>query len=343
MTKGTKAVVSAMLVYFDEPQVILLEQKDDHKIISVAINKERYEFPFLGAEINEKQWERYCDGSVDLRYLFLFPQWKKWYIFDLRESENKQVTIYRAQEEDYKNEELLPVHGFFSKDHTEPDLDRPTIRLEPQKFSIDGSWDLSEFSQFYNKFTNLYSFFLSLRKFENKDTRLDLKKRIREAFAEHPLKGGSSYVNLYGDLFTVQERRDRLSVQSIRYASPGHVAINGRSDVFGNIAQSLSKLETSYDSIKSKYGDIYKYLQKNKLLKAEKDRFDTEGPIAEYLYDQCEDFADLLAFSELELMHGLTGKNSLLTAKVLLSYFRRLDKYYMFFAEGRVTTQAEGN
>jgi hypothetical protein len=32
----------------------------------------------------------------------------------------------------------------------------------------------------------------------------------------------------------------------------------------------------------------------------------------------------------------LTGQNALLTAKVLLSYHRRLERYHLFFVEGRV-------
>lgn len=339
--KTTTATISTILVYFDEPQVMLLEQKDDHKIISVAIDKDGYDFPFLGAEINEKQWERYCDGSVDLRYLFLLPRWKRWHIFDLGEAQNNQVKISRAEETDYKNDTFLPVHGFFSRDHTESDLGKRVVRVEPQEFEIDGAWDLPEFSQFYGKVTDLYSFFLSLKKFDEKNIRLEVKRSIREAFAEHPLRGGSSYGHLYDDLLASQERQDRLSVKSIQYASPGHVAINGRSDVFEDIAHSLSKFEADYDSIKSKYNEIHNYLQKSKLLRADKDRFDTKSATADYLYLQCNDFARLLGFSKLNLIHTLTGHHALLTSKVLLSYYRRLDKYYMFFAEGRVTTRVK--
>ena len=119
--KSIAATMVRMLVYFDEPQVVLLEYKDDHKIIAVGIDKKGYEFAFLGAEINEKQWERYYEGSVDLRYLFLLPRWKRWYIFDLGKAVNKKVTIFRAEEDDYKSESFLPTHGFFSRDHTEPD------------------------------------------------------------------------------------------------------------------------------------------------------------------------------------------------------------------------------
>lgn len=332
------AVMVATLAYYDEPQVILLKRSDDKIVIAVAIDKEGPQHPFLGAEINNSQWERYKNGSTDLRYLFLFPKWKKWYTFDLADIDDNEIPISLAEEGDYKNEDFLPSHGFFFRDHTEQYEEEETLTLSTQDFDIDGAWDLPDFSVFYGNFTDLYSFFLSLLKFTSDNIRLDLKKRIREAYFGHPMKGGFSYVNLYNDLLTVQEKTERLSVQSIEYASPGYVSVAGKDEIFRQIADSLTDLESNYESAKSKYKDIHGYLRENSLLKADKEKFDPDTAVAKFLYSQCEEFSKILGFSQLELVHRLTSKNSLLTAKVLLSYFRRLERYYMFFAEGRVNT-----
>ena len=85
--KENSAKFVSLLVYLDERQVVMLDHGDDAKIIGVAIEKEGYEFPFLGAEISFSQWERYNRQFVDLRYLFLVPKWKRWYLFDLADQD----------------------------------------------------------------------------------------------------------------------------------------------------------------------------------------------------------------------------------------------------------------
>src|SRR5271155_3723202 len=93
------------LVYLDEPQVILLEHGNDAKIISVAIEKEGYDYPFLGAEISNSQWIRYIRQFVDLRYLFLAPKWRRLYIFDLmKQDKDGYIPLEIAGADVAKNE-----------------------------------------------------------------------------------------------------------------------------------------------------------------------------------------------------------------------------------------------
>ena len=314
----------------------------DRKVVAVAIDGEADSTPFFGAEINNKQWERYLRGAADLRYLFLFPHAKRWYHFDLSDIKGETVLLSEAPTDDHKNEEFLPSAGFFSRDHTEDLKSQDSYQLNSYEFGIDGAWELSDFSKFYGKFSDLYSFYLSLRKYVSDATGLPEKRVIRKAFIDHPLKGGSSYVNLYHDLFSAQGR-DRLSVQSIQYASPGHVAVSGRKDTFEEIFSSLSTMMNQYDEISTQYKYLHSYLSDAKLLKPDEDKFDPDGPVADFIYGQTNDLAQKMGFEKIELIHELTNQNSLLTAKVLLSHYRRLQAYYMFFAEGRVSAPPEAD
>jgi hypothetical protein len=72
-----------VLEYMDGPQAVLLERSAESKIVAVAIEKHGYRYPFFGAEVSSEQWERYRSGFLDLRYLFMYPRLKSWYIFDL--------------------------------------------------------------------------------------------------------------------------------------------------------------------------------------------------------------------------------------------------------------------
>lgn len=328
------------LVYVDEPQVILLERDADAKVIAVAIDKAGYRYPFLGAEISASQWDRYRRGFLDLRYLFLYPRWRRWYLFDLAEATNGLVPLRFAEPVDYRNEAYLPEAGFFSRDHTEFADDAASSQLEIQTYAIDGSWDLPDFSQFYSKVTDLYSFFLSLSEYVSPTGRLDLKKAIGEAFRGHPLRGGSSYINLYNDLYDAQDIDDRLIVKRIQYASPGRVDVDGRADIFEMINLSLDLFAANYNSIKTEYLEIHKYLHNSHLLKRDAVRIELESGISKFILNKSKEFASIMHLDQLDLIYKLTDKNPLSTIKILLSFYRRMERYYLFFAEGRVKEHA---
>jgi hypothetical protein len=54
------------------------------------------------------------------------------------------------------------------------------------------------------------------------------------------------------------------------------------------------------------------------------------------LQSQATALGELMKINDLDLIYQLTNQNALVFAKVLLAHGRRLDRYFMFFAEGRV-------
>jgi hypothetical protein len=220
-----------VLEYMDGPQAVLLEKSLDAKIVGVAIHDDSMQYPFFGAEISRDQWERYKRGFVDFRFLFMFPKYKSWYKFDLMPGPKDRIALKEVQKDEHADENYVPDSSFFSYDHSEPIL-TTAGGLAIQSYNTDGIWDFPDFSQFYNKVTDLYVFFLSLNKYDLPDTRIDLKKKIHDAFAGQPFRGGSSYVNLYNGLLSVQEIRDKLAIGQLRYSSPGIIDVRGQFEVF---------------------------------------------------------------------------------------------------------------
>src|SRR6202166_3911526 len=86
-------------------------------------------------------------------------------------------------------ENYIPEAGFFAYNHSEKIKEDENKELATQKYLTDGIWDLPDFTNFYNKLTDLYAFFLSLKKYVADDTPFDIKKRIKESFQEQPLRG----------------------------------------------------------------------------------------------------------------------------------------------------------
>jgi hypothetical protein len=335
--KEGSAKYFSTLVYLDEPQVVMLDHGYDAKIIGVAIEKEGYDYPFLGAEISFNQWLRYTRKFVDLRYLFLVPKWKRWYFFDLgKQDEHDNIPLERADEADAKNEKYLPSHGFWARSHTEDDpVFETATELETQTFDIDGTWDPLDISQFFARINDLYSFFLGIWKFLSKNTTHEQKRALVEAFNDNTLHSGFNYVNFYGDLKGLVGFNERLAMPAIVKRSPGYVNVEGKPAVLAQIAAALEVYDTKQETLKSQYNDLHNYLSRMKLLKKRDDRLERNDPISKQIREKNVEFARTLHV-DLQAIDLLTGHNALLGAKILLSHHRRLERYHLFFVEGRV-------
>ena len=335
--KEPKAKFVGTLVYLDEPQVVFLDHGADAKIIGVAIDREGMTHGFLGAEISFHQWERYKRQFVDLRYLFLLPRWKRWFLFDLAEIDlDRMVPVTRATEDVYKNEDYLPSHHFFAREHTAQIDEIVVSTLKTETYYIDGTWDPADLSLFFGRINDLYSFFLGLKKFVSAKTTLDQKRGLVEAFTDNSLHSGFNYVNLFGDLKGLVGFDERLAMGAIQKASPGFVEIEGQVETLGEVTAAFANYSDNSEELKDKYNELHSYLSRGKLLTKNPARFDPKGPVAKFIREKAEEFS-----AHLEVDYGtldkLTGGDSLKAAKILLSFHRRLERYQLFFAEGRVT------
>jgi hypothetical protein len=341
--KEKSAKYVSTLVYLDEPQVVLLDHGNDAKIIGVAIEKQDYDYPFLGAEISFSQWERYNRLFVDLRYLFLLPKWKRWYLFDLADQgDDDKIPLERAKAEDFKNEKYLPTHGFWARAHTEDDpVFEASAEVTSRIFSIDGTWDPPDISQFFGRINDLYSFFLGIGKFLSTDTTQQQKRALVEAFTDNTLHSGFNYVNFYGDLKGLVGFNERLAMPAIVKQSPGFVNVTGMTETLNQVNDALATYSAEQETLKSQYNDLYNYLSRMKLLKKGGDRIDKGDAISEHIKGLNTTFARNLGVN-LAAINRLTGQNALSAAKILLSHHRRLERYHLFFVEGRVKLDGSG-
>ena len=79
---------------------------------------------------------------------------------------------------------------------------------------------------------------------------------------------------------------------------------------------------------------LRKFLSKSKLLKAGNiDKLEKNDPIFKFIREHNKTLSKSLGV-DVEPIDKLTG-NDLTTAKILLAHYRRLERYHMFFVEGR--------
>lgn len=322
-------------VYADEPQVILLERTKDAKVIAVAIDRGGMTYPFLGAEISASQLERYQHEYVDLRYLFTMPYYNHWYLFDLASMDKakQRIPLVDAEKEDYQNQDYLPSPQFFARNHTEPEHLPVLSTARIQKHLLDGNWEATDYARFFGQCSNLYSFFLGLMKLKSKATSLGQRDNLRKAFTEYPFRGGSSYVNFYKDLRDSLGFHERLAMGGLRKESPGYVDMTGDAGALGQMVDAMKHFASNFEDLESQYQFLHSYLSKLDFLSVTFSNYKISTGTEQSIEQYTRKLADELGL-EYDELYELTG-NSLSTAKIVLSHYRRLDRYFLFFAEGR--------
>ena len=324
------------LIFYDEPQLMLLSTEGDSLLIALAIEDDILQDPYLAAEISKDQYGEYLAERFDLRYLFTNPYFKAWYFFEGTQSNNGWYPLYRVTGPEHLKPSVWPGHGLFARDHTEDTQEYSVAYQANETFDIDGSWDFPEFGKFYGQYTDLYVVVHSAEIFANDNEPHVRKRQLQEAFLK-PWRGGGSYVSFYDSLFYAQERQDRLRVGAIKYASPGYVDIKGNPKAFAEMRLLIESYSANSAALTKEYKDLYQFLAGLKLLKVPPEKFDRTSDLAGEVGERARNFAAQYRVFSYETFFEMSGRDHLVTAKVLLSIHRRIEKLYQFFRQGRVS------
>src|SRR5690606_7887859 len=151
----------------DEPQVLAL-QSGKTMILAVAIpDSDEASAMFLATSVRPKHWEEYLDSSVDLRFLFTYPRNRTLYYFNLMAMTEAMVVVMTPFEGS-PPEEHLPLPRIFATDHT-TEFERPVRASGSEILVIDGDWEMPEFGQFYQKYSDIYAFTASTANYVRPD------------------------------------------------------------------------------------------------------------------------------------------------------------------------------
>jgi len=323
----------ATLVYADEPQVIHLMSKTV-PMVAVAVPSDDPDVSlFMATTASRSNWNEYMNGSSDLRYLFTYPATRSIYTFDLRQLKNNKVLMEPFEEP--IPEAFLPAPHFFSRHHTE-EFDRAPVLAQTESLFVDGDWELQEFGSFYQRYSDVYAFLVALMNWNDPTVGIETKGKIKEAFAGKPFEGGSSYLHFFADLFGSLRRGERLGLEKVAYASPGHVDVNGRQDAFDQVEASLKHFLVQHAALKKEYDEFRAYLSQAGYLKMSGHNFPANDPAAPAIKARAAKFAANLGLGDFNELFELAEGNALVAAKITLSYYRRLQQSAEFFAQGRV-------
>jgi hypothetical protein len=322
------------LVFYDEPQLVLLKSDNDTDVIAVAVNKDGMDYPFFACEVRPKTFGRYLAGKADLHYLFEDAIRDKYYFLDLRDADDEIIPLIPAAAEEAKDPLYRPLPGAFSRSHTFLYGIRPRAGTA-KVFKIDGNWSASDFARFHGKISNLYAMIVVLNNMDTPQAE-DEKGYIKESIQKRFWAGGGSYLGFYDDLFDHVQSLKPLEVDRIQYASPGEIALSGDSDAFSDIDRIIEQFESNHRALHDMYNGLHRILAREKLLRPQgKTRF-SNPQISRSTRRETTEFATAMKIEKIDEIYEACDRNSAIFCKVILSIYRRANEIYMFHAEGRV-------
>jgi hypothetical protein len=331
---GRRAKFEAMLVFLDEPQVMTLKYGNT-RVIAVAVPDDDPDKDlFYATSVSRRDWNKYLNESVDLRYLFTYPDQRNAFTFNLNKMEDGEVYLHRYTEK--APEKYLPSPRFFASNHTE-DFDHVEKPEDTTTLYVDGEWELVEFGHFNQRYSDVYAYLVTMERWGDPKTSLQVKQQIRRPFMERPFQGGFSYVHLFSNLNDNVPPSEQVSLDKIKYASPGHVDLLGKKEAFRGVHDVISNFIKNRSEIVRQYNTLYNYLSQNKYLKMSGESYGNNNPIDHFINHEAQKLYELMLAGDFSIIQTLTDRNALVSAKIVLSFYRRLAELAAFFLEGRAS------
>jgi hypothetical protein len=129
--------------------------------------------------------------------------------------------------------------------------------------AIDRNWSLEDLYRFPRAYEQVYFLLYSLyEELEEQDF-----ERITWIFSIFPWQGGYSAVSFYNQLKFIVPKRDRPTIASIRYASPGWIELVLVVAIAYQIERIVKSTAASIETLNALYGKIIKGMQDRKLMR----------------------------------------------------------------------------
>jgi hypothetical protein len=334
--KTLQATLIQVLFRYEKPEVILLESSNLKYTLAIrSADLESSGSTYVGGTMSARRLRDYANGKCDLRYAIAHANLRKFWKFELLDG-IKSVTMKQIKRSDHELIESLPEPQFFARDHSEIDVVKKYIPDTVEQFDIDGGWDLGEFSQFYGQIEDIYYIVSDIERYDDLNISNDEKNVITDAF-DRSWDGGGSYVAFYKKVANDNDYHAPLRVSGIQYNSPGHVKIHAKSEIFNSLLGILQYYSKNEKIARKSYHSLSNLMTFNKLKKKNVIKPFISAELKDQLTGRCKDLEDHLPGISFDALMAMTKGDLIVSAKVLSSIFRRVEKLYKYFDEGRVS------
>ena len=208
------------------------------------------------------------------------------------------------------------------------------------KVLLDQKWDLEDLYIFPHTYAQVYYMNYALYPHENEA----LNNHIYYAFSKYPWQGGYSAVNFYNRLKYMIPKKQRPTIISIQYASPGWIALSLVPVIAYGVAKTVKVITSSVRDVNQTYNEIQRGLSERKLLRLrveekeidlETKRIELEERHQEFIKKSAENMAEMMGFNSIEGIDAKTGSR-LKSLKILSSYYRRIRVLTEFQSKGKI-------
>ena len=331
-----EAKVLQILDWYEEPELILLEAPKFEYILAVRSGDlSDPKNVYVGGGMSIKRLRDYANGKCDLRYAIDHANLRRYWTFQFKHGA-ECVEIEKIKKSDPRVQKSIPDVGLFADDHEDIDIAKAYVPNTVEKFDVDGGWELGEFSNFYSQIEDIYYLSSDIERFDDPTLSSAEKNVIVGAF-DRNWDGGGSYVSFYKKVANDNDYHAPLRVSGIKYNSPGFVSIHARSGPFGNLLNILQFYADNETGARKAASALGRYMSRDGMKQKGFTVYMLDDDQKKRLAELSSDLADFMPGVSYATLHEMTNRNVLVTAKVLESFFRRVQRLYEFFDKGRVS------
>jgi hypothetical protein len=203
---------------------------------------------------------------------------------------------------------------------------------ESYKIPIDGDWMLEDLYTFPKAYEQVYYLYYSLLSHEDSNA----KELIQYAYSKYPWSGGYSAVNFYNKLKYTIPKKNRPTIISIQYASPGWIELSLLIPVALVVERVIKKTGGAIREGNRIYQEIYENFEKRKLLRIEREQKQLElsKQTQDFAFESLQKMATLLSLDNPNDITNKTG-DPLKAVKILFFLYRRVRKLAEFQNDGK--------
>lgn len=247
-----KVEFTEVLDEFDAPLVAIARSAQAKNYLCVAVHDPEHTNPYLCVAINQVNLDRIRHGDLDIKSAIINPSRKSWYVANFHENEGtlKRLTgsIWEVPHE------YIPGDGYFvASTDTNQSAPRSNISV-----GIDGDWSPNDFQDVNNVYNQLYAVVYLLDQGN--------QAAIEAEVIAHPYRDGFSSMHMHNRLFAAIPRYDRPRLNSVQYASPGHIEFSGMNSANVFFVNTLELVRNNFDSLSRIYSEAYASIKSSNLL-----------------------------------------------------------------------------
>lgn len=332
------AIFQGSLVEYDGPQLAYFVTSRDYPMLAIAVEHPVLGYGMFCVELSDALFDKYMLGRTDLASLFRNSIRSRLYFLDFMAGDNGTFKLLKADVAEIENDDYYPLQGIFSRSHTSSLNDIAEVGQVVERFLIDGNWDARDFARFSGKLADTYSLVRIAEKLDDEIADED-KNLLVNLIEERKWQGGGSYGGFYSDAREKTKRDYPLSVAGIEYHSPGYIDMRGHEDTLNEVVSAISIYRANRESLDEQYRSLHNLLKREGLLTADRLANFESASSAGFAVQRAIRLGDRLGLPNTELLSRLAGPAPVFI-KVILSFFRRVRDLSLFYAEGRVRSQA---